>query len=200
MTDILIATSNQGKYTEMMEVLHDLPYQFLSLKDLGLKNDVEETEETFQGNALLKAQYFFEKTGMPTLGEDSGIEVSALSGELGIKTRRWGAGEDASDQEWLEFFLNQMKKEDDRKAAFSCCIAFLQERNTPHFFSGKSEGSLLQEMPKKIPQGIPLSAIFVPTGHAEVFSEMSRETKNTISHRGWATHALKDFLLKESIK
>jgi len=197
MTDILIATSNQGKYKEMMEVLGNLPYQFFSLKDLGLKNDVEETEGTFRGNALLKARYFFEKTGMPTLGEDSGIEVSALAGELGIKTRRWGAGEHATDQEWLEFFLDRMKEEADRKAAFSCCIAFLEKEQKPAFFSGKSEGTLLQEMPEKIPHGIPLSAIFVPKGHTEVFSEMSQEAKNAVSHRGWATHALKDFLLKK---
>jgi len=84
---ILIATSNKGKFKEIMEILGDLPYEFMSLDDLNLSGDCEENADSFEGNALLKARYYFQKSGLMTLTEDSGIIVDALQGELGVKTR-----------------------------------------------------------------------------------------------------------------
>ncbi len=194
--DILLATGNEGKRLEMVEFFGDMPeFRFLSLADFHLLNDCEETGETFRENALLKAEYFFKKTGIPTIGEDSGIEVDALKGELGIKTRRWGAGENATDEEWLSYFLKRMEKETVRTARFFCATAFC---NGPQTFvaEGKSEGNLRCNPVFPIPHGIPLSALFVPAGHEKVFSIMTRSEKNKISHRGSAIAQIKTYLLE----
>ncbi|MFA6436577.1 MAG: non-canonical purine NTP pyrophosphatase, partial [Candidatus Gracilibacteria bacterium] len=100
MEPFLIATANLGKFKEIATALESLPYRFLSLKDLGFEGQqVEETGTTHEENARLKAEFFYQKTGVLTLGEDSGLEVEALQGELGLHTRRFGAGEKASDEE-----------------------------------------------------------------------------------------------------
>lgn len=193
MKKILIATGNVGKFGEIMEVLGSLPIEFCSLADLGIENDVEETGETFAENALLKAKYFFELTKIPTIAEDSGIEVSALPGELGVKTRRWGAGESATDEEWLDFFLRRMETEEDRSATFFCSAVFYDGEKT-EIFSGETSGTLEKTPQCPIPKGIPVSALFVPDGFSRVFAAMSPEEKNAVSHRGKAMAQLQKFL------
>jgi XTP/dITP diphosphohydrolase len=193
---ILIATGNAGKFKEMMEVLSALPHEFVSLKDLGLENDVEETGSTYEENAFLKADYFFRHTGLPTIAEDSGLEVSALKGELGVKTRRWGAGEEASDQEWLEYFLERMQSEKDRSAKFLCCAVFV-DSHAREIFQGESRGVLSEKPLCPIPHGIPVSALFIPEGKDTVFACMSQHEKNSVSHRGTAMKKLKEFLEKK---
>lgn len=190
---ILIATGNTGKFKEIMEVLSDLPHEFVSLKDLGMNNDVEESGSTYEENAFLKADHFFQKTGIPTIAEDSGLEVSALKGELGVKTRRWGAGEKASDEEWLEYFLNRMESEEDRSAKFICCAVFVLE-NTRRVFHGESRGVLSEKPLCSVPHGIPVSALFIPVGKDTAFACMSKEEKNSVSHRGNAMRQLREFL------
>ncbi|MFH0820830.1 MAG: non-canonical purine NTP pyrophosphatase, partial [Candidatus Peregrinibacteria bacterium] len=98
MQKILIATRNMGKFKELMEVLHRLPYEFVSLNDLQIEGDVEEVGQIYEENAVLKAEYFGKKANLPTIADDSGIHIDALAGELGVKTRRWGAGEKANDE------------------------------------------------------------------------------------------------------
>lgn len=194
MQKILIATGNEGKAGEMLEVLSDLPFEFVTLKELGIQNDVEETGLTHEENALLKARYFFEKSGgLPTIGEDSGISVNALSGELGIYTRRWGVGEKASDEEWLAYFLERMQEEQDRSASFFCAAAFI-DNNEEKIFTGQTVGVLTKTPQCVIPKGIPVSALFVPEGADKVYACLSKHEKNAISHRGKAMHQLKNFL------
>ncbi len=196
---ILIATGNIGKYKEIMEVLDGLPIEFLGLQDFNLKNDVEETGTTHEENAFLKAEYFFQQTGIPTIAEDSGLEVSALKGELGVTTRRWGAGENATDEEWLQHFLQRMENESDRSAVFSCVAAFV-DGNTKKSFYGESRGLLAKEPMCEIPKGIPVSALFIPEGKDTVFAAMTKDEKNTVSHRGAAIKQLKNFLIKKYSK
>ena len=95
MKNFLIATGNIGKFGEIAAVLQDLPYKLKSLQDLSQNSQVEENGKTHDENAFLKARNFFKKTGWMTMGEDSGLEVDALKGELGLHTRRFGAGEEA---------------------------------------------------------------------------------------------------------
>ncbi len=96
---LLIGTKNRGKHIEIGEVLGDLSIELLSPADLKISIDPEETGSTFAENALLKARHFFEHGGaVPTIADDSGIIIDALQGELGIHTRRWGAGADATDR------------------------------------------------------------------------------------------------------
>lgn len=199
MPQILIATGNAGKFQEMMEFLHDIPHiKFLSLVDFNLQNDCEETGETFAENALQKAKYFYEKTGIPTIGEDSGIEVDALKGELGIKTRRWGAGEKASDTEWLAHFLGRMENESNRNAKFTSVMAFFDGENAFSFL-GTCEGDLLRAPDTDLRPGIPLSSFFIPFGKEKSLARMTKEEKKEVSHRGKSALLLRAFLTKPKI-
>jgi len=193
---ILIATSNQGKFKEMMEVLGDLPYDFLRLDDVGLIGDCEENADTFEGNALLKAHYYAGKSGLITVAEDSGILVDALEGELGIKTRRWGAGEKATDEEWIMYFLDRMKDvpQQKRGAKFVCCSAIIDAQGEEHVFRGETEGLITQNLEAPIYGGLPLSSCFKPAGFDKVYSALSIEEKNTISHRGKAMKQVQNYL------
>lgn len=197
MKQLLIATGNAGKRLEIQSFLGDIAnIELLSLQDVKIeKNECEETGETFEENALQKAEYFFQKTRIPVLAEDSGIKVSALEGELGVKTRRWGAGENASDQEWMDFFLARMKTEKNRDAQFFCSACLYFSPDNFHIFSGKCEGKVLQKSNVPLQKGIPLSSYFVPTGKDEVFSFLSKAEKTQISHRGMAMKKVKNFLL-----
>ena len=194
MQKVLIATHNQGKFKEIMEVLEDLPFEFVSLNDLNVNDDVEENEDSYAKNAQLKADFFHELTKLPTIADDSGIEVSVLKNELGVKTRRWGAGEKADDKEWLEFFLDRMHAEKDRSACFKCFIAVAGFNKEAEPFEGECLGNILHRPASHIEPGIPLSSVFLPLGAKKVFSALTKTKKNAISHRGKAVHKLKNYL------
>jgi XTP/dITP diphosphohydrolase len=195
---VVIATSNKGKFREMMEVLGDLPCRFLSLDELGLSADCEENADTFEGNALQKAHYYFEKSGLVTLAEDSGIMVDALSGELGVKTRRWGAGEKASDEEWIKYFLERMKNVplQERGAKFVCCSAIIDLDGGEHLFRGETAGRITEGLEAPIYAGLPLSSCFRPDGFDKVYSALTIEEKNRTSHRGKAMRQVHEWLGK----
>lgn len=199
MKKLLIATHNHGKFKEIESILLDLPIQFLNLDDLKIDQDVEETGISYEENAIIKAKFFAEKSKIPTIADDSGIVVDALKGELGVKTRRWGAGPHASDEEWLNFFMERMKEEKNRKAIFYTTIAFLENASgTAKIFTGKCEGILTESIEAEYLKGIPLSAIFKPNGFNCVYSALSPKEKGQISHRGRAASKLKDFLNSHS--
>lgn len=199
MQKILVATHNFGKFKELMEVLDDLPFKFVSLNDEKIVEDVEEHGETFEENAILKAEFFSRLTGLPTIADDSGIHVDALNGELGVKTRRWGAGPKATDEEWLAHFLDKMAKKKNRRAEFVACIAFAHLHNETMTFRGECVGQILDSPQTAIEHGIPLSSVFLPEGKDKVYSAMSKNEKNEISHRGLAIRKCYDYLLKHFI-
>lgn len=152
-----------------------------------------EDSETFSGNALKKAKFYYERTGILTLAEDSGILVNALKDELGVKTRRWGAGEKASDEEWVEYFLKQMSGFSDRGAKFVCCSCLLGE-GIEEFFEGETKGVITENLQAPILKGLPLSSCFLPEGMEKVYAALSTEEKNLISHRGKAIKKVREFL------
>lgn len=197
LTPFLIATSNLGKFNEIRNGLEGLPFKFLSLADFSPKlKQVDETGETHEENARQKAAAFFGQTGMMTLGEDSGLEVDALKGELGLHTRRWGAGADVSDEEWLRFFLNRMKDVPlaQRTARFVCCAVFKPASQEEHVFWGETRGTLTFEPQAPFLPGLPLSSVFKPEGFDRVYAALSTQEKNQISHRGLAVGKVRRFL------
>lgn len=200
---LLIATQNIGKFGEIQEVLGSLPLDLyhLKLKDFSAKlkdDDFEEHGSTFEENAELKAMHYHEIIGIPTIGEDSGIIVDALEGELGVKTRRWGAGANATDEEWIEHFMKVMKDvpENERTARFVCAAAFIDGGGEVAMFRGQTEGIITDELEAPLKPGIPLSSCFRPIGKDKVYAALSEEEKNQISHRGKAFHELKDYIAK----
>lgn len=200
MRKFVIGTSNPGKFREIMEVMHNVPYEILSLGDLGLKDDLVEDGETYKENALKKVAYYQKQTGFMTLAEDSGIVVDALQGELGVKTRRWGAGENATDKEWIDFFLKRLERIPDEKrtARFVCCAALMDERGKVAYFVGETEGVLTRNLQAPIYGGLPISSCFRPQGFGKVYAALTVHEKNRVSHRGKAMHAVRDALLEKS--
>jgi len=202
MQKLLIATKNLGKFSEIKEVIGDLDLDLYHLHndDFATKlidDHFEEDGETFEENAKAKAANYHELFGLPTIGEDSGIIVDALSGELGVKTRRWGAGAGASDEEWIEHFMKVMKDvpSDQRGARFVCCAAFIDGPGELVIFRGETEGIITAELEAPLREGIPLSSCFRPVGCSKVYSALSEEEKNRLSHRGKAFFELKKYLL-----
>lgn len=196
LTSLLIGTSNPGKWTEMAAVLKQLPLKLLTPADLNIPTDVEESGTTYRDNAAIKAQHFFTASGLPTLGEDSGIVVDALANELGVYTRRWGAGASASDADWLSHFMSVMEQfpsPDQRHARFISHMCLILNGQEHHFF-GETEGIITPELQAPLYPGVPLSSVFVPLGANKVYSAMTEDEKNQISHRGKAVKQVYDFL------
>lgn len=195
--DLLLATTNKGKIVEIGEVLHDLPITVKTPVDFGITDSPHEHGETYRDNAIIKAAYYFEIAKIPTLADDSGIVVHALKDELGVQTRRWGAGTDASDQEWIDFFLKRMEKEINRKATFICSLAYIDPTGETHVFEGLCEGEITKTLEAQYLPGLPISACFKPDGFPVVYSAMSIEQKNSTSHRGKALQKLHYFLKRK---
>ncbi len=193
---ILIATGNEGKKKEMLEafrghVLDDL--EVLSLKDVDVAGDVEETGKTFEENALLKARFFGDQAGIPTIGEDSGLILSAFPEKFGLRTRRELDAKD--DIEWMEKFLDLMEGVEERAATFFSATGFYDPVSKQEAsFLGQTAGSILDMPQTEFEPGIPVSSIFLANGQDRVYSALSREEKNAISHRGKSVKQLVEFL------
>jgi XTP/dITP diphosphohydrolase len=110
MDKLLVATSNPGKLTEIKRFLNELPIEIISLSEAGIKADAPETGNNFTENAVLKAKYYFAKSGMPTLADDGGFEIDALNGEPGVKSHRWVFGDrESTDEELISYTIERMK-------------------------------------------------------------------------------------------
>ncbi|MDO8469089.1 MAG: non-canonical purine NTP pyrophosphatase [Candidatus Peribacter sp.] len=193
---LLLGTNNPGKVIEISEVLQGLPLKVLTPAHVGLTEVPPETGKTFEANAREKAHFYFERTQLPTVADDSGIMVEALKDELGIHTRRWGAGPDATDSEWIAHFLERMRDEENKRAAFVCVLAYVDQLGATYTFEGRCEGIITPTLEADYLPGLPISACFKPEGHSRVFSALTIEQKNSTSHRGRAAVQLRNFLSK----
>lgn len=204
---ILIATKNRGKFNEIAGTLSGDDVEIVFLPDVIFFDDSDFVEDgvTHEENARKKAQYYFDKLGDGfdfVLGEDSGIYVDALASELGVQTRRWGVGENASDEEWLEYFMKVMNERafdlSQRGAKFVCnaCLIGKDDGEGEICFEGETAGVITHEICSKVLPGLPLSSVFLPEGFDRVYAELSQEEKNAISHRGQAVSKVKKYLEK----
>lgn len=203
---LLIGTTNKGKFREISEVLSTLPIKLISLQDLAAAATTNSTANatphesgsTYAENARIKSAFYYAMSnGIPTLAEDSGIEIDALPGELGIHTRRWGNTTDnvadaMTDEEWLFCLLNKLKEfPPEKRTGRFHCTACLTINGKHTFFTGTCEGTINIEPQTAIPHGIPLSSCFQPIGFNKVYAALDPDEKNRISHRGSAMHAVK---------
>ncbi len=183
---LLIATHNLGKFSEIKKQLEPLGLELVSLTDLGIDEDMEETGDTFEENALDKARFYYNIAKIPTLADDSGLSVDALDGEPGVKSRRW-PGYEASDEELLQMLLDKLKDvpEGQRTAKFVCVIA-LYDGKEEIITRGEKGGFITKKQMCPIKKGIPYSSVFVLKDSDKVSSALSIEEKNAVSHRGMA--------------
>lgn len=195
MRELLVATKNPGKFREISEALFGVSFKIIFLGDLNLSDgDFVEDGETFLENARKKAEYYFKKTGLMTLGEDSGIFVNALGDELGVKTRRWGAGRKADDKEWMDYFMKRMEGAPDRRARFVCNACLFWE-GIDEQFEAETCGMIAEVLMAPIVPGIPLGSCFIPDGMNKAYAQLSVEEKNTLSHRGKVMAKVMDVLI-----
>ncbi len=190
---ILIATKNPGKFKGIQETLQAFDAEFVSLEELGITEDFEEAGESFAEIALRKARFYHGLSGLPTVADDSGIIVEAIAGELGLKTRRWGAGAQATDEEWLRVFMDRMEREANRSAEFVCAAAYVTG-DVERVFEGRTCGVITAEVEAPLHPGIPLSSAFRPDGYDKVYMALSLEEKQEASHRAKAFSKLLNFL------
>lgn len=186
---LVFASNNQNKINEIKSMLPK-SIELLSLKDIGCIEDIPETAETIEGNAILKANYITEKYNLPCFADDTGLEVEALNGEPGVYSARY-AGESKNSDDNMNKLLDNLKDKSNRNAHFKTIIA-LNINNNQYLFEGIAKGEIITE--KKGEKGFGYDPIFIPEGFSTTFAEMEMSEKAKLSHRGIATRKLIEFL------
>lgn len=190
MDKLVFATNNAHKLGELRNMLAGR-FCVVSLADIGCHDDIPEDADSFEGNALAKAQWVLERYGLDCIADDSGLEVDALGGAPGIHSARYaGAGhDDAANNAKL---LSELSGAADRSARFRTVIALVRNGHEPMFFHGTVEGTII-DAPRG-DAGFGYDPLFVPQGWSKSFAEASPEEKNAISHRGRAVRELCKYL------
>lgn len=185
---IIIATTNKGKLEEFKSLLHD--YKVLSNTDIGYITEIEETGDTLEENALIKAETIYQYAGKNVMAEDSGLFIEALNNEPGVWSARY-AGEPSNALKNINLVLEKLKDVENRKACFKTVICY-KEKEMHHFFEGTIEGNIIHEM--KGNGGFGYDPIFIPDGHNLTFAELDLIIKNQISHRAMAINNFLEYL------
>ncbi len=185
MRALLLATTNQDKLKEYRAILADVPFELLSLHDIQLDRDVEETGTTFTENAVLKAQAYARTSGLLSLADDSGLEIDALDGAPGVYSARF-AGEDTSYAERFRIILERLKglPMEQRTARFCCVIALAEPSGRYRTVEGVLDG-VIAEAPRG-EHGFGYDPIFLVSELGQTTAELTSKQKNRISHRGRA--------------
>lgn len=190
MMEIVLATNNQKKVDEIIAKLGDSSINWKKLSEAGIKVELPETHETLEENALEKAAYVYENTGLNALADDSGLEVEALNGAPGVYSARY-AGVHGDAEANMVKLLGELKGIENRKACFKTVLALILNGNKFEF-KGEIWGQITEN--KRGTAGFGYDPIFIPDGYDKTFAEMSPEEKNSISHRSIAVQKLVDFL------
>jgi len=188
---LVFATNNRHKLREINALL-GYKIELLSLSDLNINCEIPENYNTLEENAMAKARYIHEITGMDVFADDTGLEIYALDGAPGVRSARF-AGEEKDFEKNIDKVLELMKNIKNREAVFRTVIALIKN-NTEYLFEGKVYGTILTE--RRGSGGFGYDPIFLPSGYNQTFAEMTLDQKNMISHRAIAFRKLKSFLLQ----
>jgi len=186
---LVFATNNPNKIAEIKDLLPK-EIQILSLAAINCNEQLPETQNTLEGNAMQKAEFVFTNYGYNCFTDDTGLEVEALNNEPGVYSARY-AGELCSPKDNMQKVLQKLEGEKNRKAKFRTVIALIIDGKTL-LFEGKCNGKITKK--KAGEKGFGYDPIFRPLGHKKNFSQMSKQEKGAISHRGIATRKLVEFL------
>ena len=191
MHKIVFATNNDHKMSEVSAILRS-DFQLLSLKEIGCFEEIPETQDTIEGNALQKALYIYEKFGIDCFADDTGLIVESLNGAPGVYSARY-AGEDCNAENNIKKLLHELEGKPNRNACFKTVAALILDGKA-YLFEGKISGQILME--KRGIGGFGYDSVFLPDGYDLSFAEMGMDLKNKISHRALAMNDLSDFLNK----
>lgn len=189
---LLLATHNHHKLQEVQEILKPLAIEVVGAEECGLA-DVEEVGQTFEENALLKARFGFQQTGLATLADDSGLCIRALNDAPGLFSARFAA-KNGGYPAVFDVIESSLKGQADRSAYFRCCLAFVNEKGDSFVFNGTVEGEIVSQ-----PEGLGAfgyDPIFRPQGYEHTFGVLPSDVKHRLSHRGRALAAFVAFLEK----
>jgi XTP/dITP diphosphohydrolase len=187
--ELIFATNNLHKITEIQALIGD-NFILKSLQQIGCTEDIPETAPTLEGNALLKAEYVFNKYGKNCFADDTGLEIEALDGRPGVFSARYAT--DGHDFEAnIDKVLEELSGVKNRKARFRTVVALILDGSV-HYFEGIVKGEIITE--RKGTKGFGYDPVFLPDGYEQTFAEMPLSEKNKISHRARAVSQLVDFL------
>jgi len=203
---IVFATNNQHKLDEIRAILGPR-FEVVSLKEIGCHEDIPETGQTLEENALMKAEYVYNNYHVSCFADDTGLEVDALGGAPGVYSARYAAMANATaashDSEAnMTRLLQELGNNNNRKARFRTVIAFIEKKDVcpcgctsikqVHRFEGIVNGEIIRE--RRGGEGFGYDPIFQPEGYTETFAELGADVKNRISHRARATQKLAEYL------
>ena len=207
MKKIVFATNNQHKLDEIRSILGP-KFEIVSLAEIGCHEDIPETGQTLEENALQKAQYVYDHYGMSCFADDTGLEVDALNGAPGVFSARYAGGEGHDSEANMNKLLAELENNNNRRAQFRTVIALIlkEEREVeigeksetkvvnlnPILFEGIVKGQITRQKSGK--EGFGYDPIFQPDGYDQTFAELGMEIKNHISHRARAVKKLADYL------
>ncbi|MCU0423674.1 MAG: RdgB/HAM1 family non-canonical purine NTP pyrophosphatase [Bacteroidia bacterium] len=190
---LLFATQNKHKAFEIEQMLDD-SFEVLTLSDLQIDDDIPETGDTLQANALIKAKYLHERLGYNCFADDTGLEVQALHGAPGVHSARY-AGNDKNDANNIIKLLQQLSGENNRTARFVTSICLFWNSNM-FLFEGELKGKILEQPIGK--NGFGYDPVFMPDGYDISLAQMDIELKNKISHRAIAFKKMAEFLKEQT--
>ncbi len=190
--DLVFATHNEHKLKEARLILPD-HYKLLSLTDIGCVEEIPETSDTLEGNALLKANYVHDRYGYSCFADDTGLLVETLNGQPGVYSARF-AGDHRSDSDNIDKLLKLLNRTEDRKACFVTVIA-LNLHGESRLFRGEVRGSITDK--RRGHNGFGYDPVFEPCGYTQTFAEMPLSLKNSMSHRARALEQLSSLLTSE---
>lgn len=190
MKKLVFASNNAHKLSEIRAILGDR-IEIISLSDLQCHEEIPETADTLEGNALIKARYVWEHYGLYCFADDTGLEVEALGGAPGVYSARF-AGEHASFEDNVSLLLERLSGvAAPRRARFRTVVALIDEYGT-HFFEGSVDGEITLE--RSGDHGFGYDPVFRPEGREETFAQLTEQEKNSMSHRGRAVQKLVRYL------
>ena len=189
---LIFATNNKNKLQEVQAMLTN--FEIVSLNDINCFDDIPETADTLEGNAIIKSNYITEKFGLNCFADDTGLEVETLNNEPGVYSARY-AGEENDSEKNIQKLLSELGGSTNREAQFRTVVA-LNINGKQFIFEGICKGSILEK--KQGEKGFGYDPIFMPSGFDKSFAEMNMDTKGSISHRGKAIQNLVTFLNKNN--
>lgn len=199
MKKLLIATTNPGKLAEIKRFLSDLPVELVSLRDIGITESIEETGKTFEENAVLKAKFYAQKSGLATIGDDGGFEIDALAGEPGVKSHRWIHGDrENTDEELINYTFKKMKGIKNRNAQLRAVLAFALPSGEVFSATAATRGIIPEKPSTERVPGFPYrSILYIPEiGKYYNHDLLTPEETEKYNHRKQCLDQLKPILTK----
>lgn len=193
MNSLLIATTNPGKFNEIKLFLKDLPLNLLSIKDIGIADEPSEDGLTFEENAIIKAKFYFEKTSLPVIADDGGIEIDYFNGEPGVKSKRWIEGKETSDEELIAYTLEKMRglPRAQRGAQLHTVVALVLPNGKTYTEDGKIRG-IIAEKAGNYTKGYPYRSLFFLPQIKKFYDHnaLTKKEYEKYGHRGRAIKRL----------